>query len=109
MMNIILDENKFDTYQRDLIRALLFQTRLSLKNTAQLQDVDKDVLDDICENIVFNVCTVLDGSDAINEDKASVHLCFTSDDGKTLITHEGGGWSHEYVFGVTLALEEDDK
>lgn len=106
-MQIIPDENQFDAYQLDLIRTLLSQTRLSLKEIPQLHDLDKETLNDICENIVFHFCNVLDGSKAINADNANVHLCFTPDNGKTLITHEGGGWSHEYVFGAISGLEDE--
>lgn len=104
MLNVRLDEEKFDELQTDLIKALLKSTKANLNKIEELKNQD---LEEISEQIVFDICNILDNSQPINDSQDGVHLCFCHKiDGGSLITVESGGWSHEYVFGAS-SLNDD--
>lgn len=107
MIEVEINETKFDQLQSDLIRTLLLSIKQNLSEIDILKGSD---LEDISENIAFSICNILDNTQAINKEGNGIHLCFNKlNNEDVIITVEGGGWSHEYVFGSFLDMNEEDK
>lgn len=104
-MKLITNNDKFDDLQPWYVGEIIERTRDNLIEAG----VKDEALKELCGNIAFSICTLIDGSASfeVEGNEYSSFLAF-SDDDESMFYPGGNSYLHEYVFGVLDEIFEDN-
>lgn len=94
-MQIVEDREQFDALQQEVLRYLIETIHQSLVDA----HVPAGTVPDLLTEIVFGVCTTIDGSSIIPRGSGRIlpFLTFENPPRESLISCGHGSWMHEYA------------
>jgi hypothetical protein len=104
-MNIETNRDEFKKRQTALIKLIAFDVRSRLAKMGLGEDQE------LVEGLVFDICTILDGSrEAKIDGKQLLPFITFADDrkGEHLVSAGGGSWMHEICSGIVEKIYEDE-
>ena len=105
-MEISINEEHFYESQAEMLGYLA----RSIKQTLQEKEVDEDSLYDITGDLMFAVCTVIDGSAVMGTEEKPVlpYLTFSKslEEKENLVASASGSSLHEIAYGCVEELFE---
>lgn len=106
-MNTVVDPEKFDVYQQELLAALMCAINEQLKTTS----LPAGEMRAVTEKITFRVACILDASHMVHAEGVKIDpvVCFgvADDEGNLsglLTGHHPGSFMHEYVYDVSAEI-----
>jgi hypothetical protein len=104
-MNIHEDRDEFSKRQTRLIQEIAYGVK------SRLEEMGLGTDPELVEGLVFEICSILDGSREMDLEGNQVRpfLTFAKDEeGEQLIAAEGGSWMHEISGGIVTKILEDE-
>lgn len=107
-MNIVIDEEAYDSNQVVMLKNIV----ASFKRILELNGVDEEMIYSIASDLAFDVCSIIDGSTVMGNERAPVipflTFCKSEEERETLIVNDDGSYMHEMTHEMIDRIFEID-
>ena len=108
-MNILVDEEKFEEYQEEMLHYLA----KIIKRLLEEKEVPEELIYDLTGDLVFEIGTIIDSSTVMGTEENPVlpYLTFSKNDSnrESLIAGPNGSYLHEMAFRFVDQIFEEDE
>ncbi|MES9942413.1 MAG: hypothetical protein ABW104_08620 [Candidatus Thiodiazotropha sp. 6PLUC2] len=107
-MNIVRDDETYDSNQVVMLKNIV----ASFKRILELNGVDEEMIYSISSDLAFDVCSIIDGSTVMGNERAPVipflTFCKNEEEKEMLIINDNGSYMHEMTHDMIDKIFEID-